>query len=403
MTLRIGVDATAWSNERGDGRFLRNAVHRLVALYPETEWTLYADARSAARIEDEVGARVTAVRQRRPPTEALATGSARGPLDVARLTRAVRRGGLDAFLAPSVFSWFPVIGVPSVVGLHDATASTHPRLVLPSLRDRALWRVKRALALRRASRLFTVSETSRTAISDSLGLSAAAIAVVPEAADPAFEPQPRQAVEAAISKLGLAGERPLVFAAGLSPHKGLDDLVEAYATAQAPMPPLVIAGSLGGPYPSAAERARKRGAELGVAQSVRFPGFVPDHDLACLYGAATAAIVPSHSEGFSLSALEAAACGAPVVLSDVGAHRETLEGAALFFPAGDRAALRDRLSELVSDPGLGRELGERGMAAAARLSWDETARRLYALLAEVAGGARPTGQSTTRSPEAAER
>jgi glycosyltransferase involved in cell wall biosynthesis len=386
MTLRIGVDATAWSNERGDGRFVRNAVARLVRGHPEADWVLYSDEGNARLIEDSVGAEAVPVHQRRAPSDGRDGGMPRPADDVVRLSMAVRRGSHDAFLAPSVLSYFPVVGAPSLVGLHDATATTHARLVLPARRDRVLWRIKQGMALRLAEILFTVSEDARAAISDSLKLQPDAIEVVPEGVDPAFGPQPKEVVRAALSGIGLAPDAaPFVFAAGISPHKGVDDLVEAYAAASRadPLPELVVAGSPSGPYVSAAGEVERRVQELGLGDRVVFPGFISDETLACLFTAATAAIVPSHSEGFGLSGLEAAACGAPLVLSDIGAHRETLGDAALFFDPGDRGALAERLRRLASDPEIADELRKRGQAAAARYSWDETARVLFALLEEV--------------------
>jgi glycosyltransferase involved in cell wall biosynthesis len=386
MTLRVGVDATAWANQRGDGRFVRNVVRTLTARYPEVHWIVYAEASSAEQIELP-GASVRPVRQGRAPTEALGTTSSRRPADLARLMLGVRRRELDVFLSPSVYSYFPVPGVPLVVGLHDANAMIHPRLVLPARRDRALWRIKQTLALRHAARLFTVSRASRRAISDHLGIPAEAIAVVPEAPDPVFAPQPADAIEAACREYGLSSKRGyVVFAAGISPHKGLESLIEAYALLTSSLgdrPPLVVAGSLDGPYASAREAVRSGIADLDP-DTVRLPGFVPDPALACLYSGATAAVVPSLSEGFGLPAVEAAACGAPLVLSDIGPHRETLGDAALFFPPGDAHALRDRLDRLLDSPEDRRTLGRRARAAAALLSWDETARRLYRLLAEAA-------------------
>jgi glycosyltransferase involved in cell wall biosynthesis len=359
-----------------------------VALHPETEWHLYADAEGAETIDLPGAASVHVVRQGAPPTEALGTGSSRRPLDVFRLSRAVGRRDLDVFLAPSVYSWFPVLGVPSVVGLHDANAMTHPRHVLPSARDRAMWRIKQALAVRRAARLFTVSEAARNAISEHLALPRETIAVVPEAPDPAFAPQPADAVDAACEELGLSrGEGYFVFGAGISPHKGLDTLVDAYSMLRARgdgVPPLVIVGSLAGPYANAAEAVTRRIARPELHGAVRLPGFVSDRTLASLYTGASAAVAPSLGEGFGLSAVEAAACGAPVVASDIGPHRETLGDAGAFFPPGDARTLRDRLAHLLDAPEDRRALGERARAAASRFTWDETARRLHALLAEAA-------------------
>ena len=90
--------------------------------------------------------------------------------------------------------------------------------------------------------------------------------------------------------------------------------------------------------------------------------------------------------GFGLPAVEAAAAGTPLVLSDIPAHRETLGEAAAFFRPGDAQGLAERLVDLLRDePGLAR----RGAAARQRavgLSWDASAAALRAVLVEAANG-----------------
>jgi glycosyltransferase involved in cell wall biosynthesis len=247
--------------------------------------------------------------------------------------------------------------------------------------------VKQHFALRRADRLFTLSNSARMEIRAQLGISEEAIAVVPLAADPLFAPRPKEAVSATLAELGLSpGQRPLVASAGASAHKDLDTLITAYAAGLDPArsPPLVVVGSPRGEGPSAIGRAQERVRNLTLDQWIRFPGFVSDERLASLFTTATAVVLPSLGEGFGLIAIEAGACGAPVILSEIGAHRETLGGAGLFFPPGDEAALRTRIDQLVGDRQRASEVGERCRDAAGRFSWDETAHALYALLAEAA-------------------
>ena len=365
MTLRLGVDATAWWNPRGDGRFARNAIRALVA--DGGDWTLVSDR----VLEGVPGARVRVAPVTGGPARA---GAARGPVDLLRLRRATR--GLDAFLSPSVYSWFPTAGVPSVVGVHDANSVTLAPLVLPGRRDRLLWRLKLAAALRSATRVFTLSEASRVALVEHLSLDPSRVAVVTLAPEPVFAPQPEDVVASSLAAVGV--EPPfIVYAAGLSPHKGLDTLLDALdADTQ-----LVLVGDLDDDlYASDAARVRARAASLRVV----LPGHVSDQTLAALYTAATAAVVPSRGEGFGLPAVEAAACGAACVLSDIPPHRETLGDAAVFFPPGDASALASALRRVVDDAGLRDDVAARGRSAVARLTWEETARRLRVLLEEAA-------------------
>src|SRR5439155_3192020 len=102
--------------------------------------------------------------------------------------------------------------------------------------------------------------------------------------------------------------------------------------------------------------------------------------LAALYSGAAAAVVPSLAEGFGLPAVEAAACGTALILSDLLPHRESLCEAALYFRPGDVAALHAHLEQILANEGLRRSLAEQARAAVAGLSWDATAERLRELV-----------------------
>ena len=170
------------------------------------------------------------------------------------------------------------------------------------------------------------------------GIPASRLRIVPEAPDPVFSPRTGAAIGAGLAAAGLEpGDRFFLYAGGISPHKNVETLIEAYARVRADavdaVPLLVLVGELEGEkYLSSAEAVLARIARHDLGEVVRLPGFVADETLACLYAGATAVVLPSLAEGFGLPAVEAAACGAPVALSDVPAHRETLGEAALFFP-----------------------------------------------------------------------
>ena len=378
--MKVGVDATGWTFRRGYGRFLRNALGHLVELDPETTYVLYVDE-SCAAAALPAGARRRGVRLTSRPVP----DQTRPLRDVVRLTRAVRRDALDAFLFPAVYGYLPLLRVPTVVGVHDLIATDLPELAMPTRRARLSWRLKERLAVRGATVLFTVSEGSRAAIARRFGLPEGQIGVVPEAPDPVFESRGDEEVAAARASVGLAPDEPyLVYAAGISAHKNVETLLEALAgvaTEGSPPPRLVLAGDLDdNPFLSIAQRLRGEVVRLGLEERVLFPGFVSDDVLAALYTGAVAAVVTSLAEGFGLPAIEAAACGAPAILSDLPSHRESLGDAALYFPARDAAALRDHLVRVVSDEELRRSLGSRGRQAVARLTWDASARRLRELV-----------------------
>ena len=105
--MRIGVDATSWVNRRGYGRFARNSLGRLVALDPGTTYGSVIDEESARSAELPPGAETLRVPLSRTPSEAASADSYRPPADLLRLGAAVSRARFDAFLFPSVYTYFP--------------------------------------------------------------------------------------------------------------------------------------------------------------------------------------------------------------------------------------------------------------------------------------------------------
>ncbi len=116
-------------------------------------------------------------------------------------------------------------------------------------------------------------------------------------------------------------------------------------------------------YLSAGGPVRDRIGELGLEERVLLPGYVSDETLAGLYSGAAAAVVPSLSEGFGLPAVEAAACGCAVVLSDLPAHRESLGSAALFFEPTDVSQLAEALDAVAHGRARSAATSRRGAGA----------------------------------------
>jgi glycosyltransferase involved in cell wall biosynthesis len=388
--MRVGVDATIWPNRRGFGRYCRNVVTRLVELDPGSEYVLVADGKCPPGVAPPRGVRWQEVSVRRQASTLLTSSGRRPVVDIVRLSRAARRARPDAFLFPSVDTYFPVPGVPAVVGLFDAISDERAEDMLPERRARLLWRLKQRLAVKGAAGLFTISEASRAALSTRLGIAPERLAVLPGAPDAAFFPRDAGEAEGELTKVGLHPDEPfLLYAGGIGPHKGLEVLLDAYvslASRREAVPPLMVPGPFDEPaYEAVTARERARAAAVPRPGAVRFTGWVEDPTLACLHTRASGVVVPSLAEGFGLPAVEAAACGAPVVASDIPPHLETLGDAALFVPPGDPSALSQALERLLDDPALRDDLGRRAHQAAGRLSWERSATGLRDLLHQAAG------------------
>lgn len=389
---RVGIDAFTWDNPRGYGRFTRNAIPLLIDLDRETTYILYTDDYTAGSESLPTNAEHRVIPCRQRVGRALDRGGTRPPLDVLRLMFEVRRDRLDAFLFPGSFGYFPVPGTPTIVGLHDVTDIDYPHLVFATRWARITSRLKSELAIRTATVLFTVCESTQAALADRLGFDPARLPVVTEAAAPVFHPRPRSECDDRLVALGLDPAEPyFLFAGGINPHKNLTTLVDAYAWVRQTrdlVPRLVIVGDLRGSYVSAGAALERQVGQLGLDGHVASVGFVSDDTLACLYTGARGVVVPSLSEGFGLPAVEAAACGAPVVASDLPPHRESLRDGALFFPPTDVQELARLLARLLDDATWRGSMAARGRRNVGRLSWDVTARRLGEIVGQVVDGRR---------------
>jgi glycosyltransferase involved in cell wall biosynthesis len=116
-----------------------------------------------------------------------------------------------------------------------------------------------------------------------------------------------------------------------------------------------------------------------VKSAVIFPGYMPDADLPAIYAGAQALAFPSEFEGFGLPVLEAMASGAPVVCSCTSSFPEVAGDAALMIDPLDVDALHDALRRVMSSQELADDLCRRGLAQAARFSWERAARETVAI------------------------
>lgn len=290
-----------------------------------------------------------------------------------RLTQ--RRAGADFLslteqpsLVASLLKWRPDLfhatsfSVPAlwpgnlVVTLHDAN-----HLALSDDYSAAHAVYYRAIVeprVRRASALITVSEFSRAELARHLHLSPERFQVIYNGVDGAFCPRTNEDQRAVRRRLSL----PEKFFLAVGNKKRFKNLQLAAKVAHAlPVPMAVLGGQ-------------------GAIADFHFPATsielhaVPDSDMPALYSAATAVLVPSEYEGFGLPALEALACGTPVICSDRGALPEIVGASAVVLPPDDPEAWVEASMRLVRQERARSELIEKGRARADRFSWDACAR-----------------------------
>lgn len=223
----------------------------------------------------------------------------------------------------------------------------------------------------RRSSIVTLSNSSRRELIDHLGFHPDRVSVVPPGIDPRFCP----AADAGAAR----SATPLVVAVGrLMPVKQFDALLHTMATvrAQVPNAELVIVGD-------GAERERLEAivADLDAGSWVSMPGRLSDAELIDLYRRAWLLTSASVAEGWGMTITEAAACGTPAVVTDIGGHRDAVVDGVSGLLASP-THLADRLVAALSDPELRARLSAGALAHAQTFTWEATAAGTLAVLAE---------------------
>jgi D-inositol-3-phosphate glycosyltransferase len=222
------------------------------------------------------------------------------------------------------------------------------------------------------------------------------IAIIPPGVDLGhFRPLAPAERAAARARLGMPSDALLLLWVGrIEPLKGLDSLLEALALLLAWRPALrervrvLLVGGEPEEHAAAWNTEQRRLDTLrqqhGIAPLVTFAGAQPHSDLPALYAAADLFVMPSHYESFGMAALEALACGTPVVASDVGGLQILIEHgrSGTLVPPADAAALAAQLDTLLHNDAQRAALRAGSLARAATYGWAHIAARLEDLYQE---------------------
>jgi glycosyltransferase involved in cell wall biosynthesis len=280
-------------------------------------------------------------------------------------------GRVDVFHATN-FVAPPARRAAVVVTVHDLTYLRYPGMVTAAS---ARYRDLVPRALRRGAIVCTPTAAVADEVADAYRLPPERLVVTSLGVGPAWRaatpPDP-----AWLAGRGLP-ERYLLFVGNREPRKNLPTLLTAYRDLLASRVPGGVAGPAGDLPPLVLVGPPGWGEALDLAglppEAVRTPGYLPEADLARVVAGAAALACPSWYEGFGLPALEALACGTPVVAADLPALREVLGDQAEVVPPGDATALADALARVLDDPG-GEPARAARRARAAAFTWAACAR-----------------------------
>jgi glycosyltransferase involved in cell wall biosynthesis len=368
----IGIDARK-IRDFGIGTYVRNLVRGLAQLDQENEYVLLVGPNGPEALAGLPanfrllleGSKVYSVRE----LFALSWRLWRLKLDLYHATH---------YVLPLV------VPCKSVVTIHDIIHLLYPEFLPSRL---AFFYARRMIrrTLSRSDRVIAVSQNTRSDLLRFLDADGRKIEVVFNGVDAVFHQRlSTEDLTRWQRQLGIAPPY-LLFVGNPKPHKNLDNVIQAYAKAQAIHAFDADLVCVGG-NPEADLRTRQRAEAAGVAQRIRLLGQVPDEALPAIYQGATLFLYPTLYEGFGLPVIEAMASGVPVITSNTSALREIGEGYAHLVNPLDVEALARAIAQQMADPQHRASLAELGLRRAREFSWERTARRTLAVYKSVLEG-----------------
>jgi glycosyltransferase involved in cell wall biosynthesis len=368
--VRIAIDARKL-HDFGIGTYIRNLLRQLARLDRETEFVLLcrpSDCETLASLGENF----------RPVIETAPNYSVTEQLAV---PLAVGRAGVSLFHAPH-YVLPPLVACKSVVTIHDCIHLMFPQY-LPNRFAHAYARSSIGLAARRATRVLTVSESSKRDILKYVDIAPEKIDVIYNAYDERFGVEPREEDVIRLRERYQLTDEFVLYAGNVKPHKNLERLIEAFNIVRRrglDHLKLVLIGDEISKYAS----LRRAVHRYQLHKYVRFLGYLPEETLAVMYRLAGVFVFPSLYEGFGLPPLEAMASGTPVVTSNASSLPEVAGDAALLVDPYDAGAIADGIYSVLTDEQLRASLRRKGLARAREFSWEASVRRVREIYREVA-------------------
>jgi glycosyltransferase involved in cell wall biosynthesis len=387
--MKIGVDATCWGNKRGFGRFTRELLEALLEVDKTNEYLFFIDDETAQSETIPPQVKKIVADTKMSPIKAASAEGCRSLKDLWAMSRVVWREKIDVFFFPAVYSYFPVFNrAKIVVTIHDVIADHHPELIFPNAKSKFFWKLKQNAAIRQADLIATVSEYSKKQIAEYFKLPLSRLRIISEGARPVFKVLKKtDETDKTLARFGLInGEKFLLYVGGISPHKNLATLINAFKQISANQPDvrLVLVGDYkDDPFFSAYPSLKKQVAESNLDEKVIFTGFISDEDLAQLYNTAALLVFPSLEEGFGLPAIEAMSCGTPVAASDCSSLPEVLGEAGRFFDPHDASNMAEVIERILNGDAERSAMSQKGLTRAEQFMWRKAAEDTLAIFNEL--------------------
>lgn len=258
---------------------------------------------------------------------------------------------------------------PTIVTVYDLSFLYFPEQY-PLLRRMYLTNFTRRSCLK-AKRIVTISEAGRQDIHHQFGIELDKIDVIPPGVGSSFVLFPESRVNSFREERELP-EKLILHVGTLQPRKNLPILIEAMALMKRPDVLLTLLGGKGWYYDEIFARVQK----LGLENQVQFVGYAPGSELPSWYNAASLLVLPSLYEGFGMPALEAMACGTPVIAANNSSLPEVVGEAGRLFDPEDPVALAEHIVTVLDDPEIAATMRQKGLKQAKTYTWTASGQKL---------------------------
>jgi glycosyltransferase involved in cell wall biosynthesis len=268
----------------------------------------------------------------------------------------------------------------TVVTIHDVFPWSIPGY--SSILDTLIYRhwLPRILGSRKIE-IITVSDQSRQDIMQYLGVNGGQLHIIPYGIGPQFRQLPPDSVRVHLAaRFGISWPY-ILYVGALTQRKNIARAMQAFARIVNSFPALHFV--LAGPQTWKQTPVESLVESLNIRNRVFLTGPLTDLDLPILYNGAELFIFPSLYEGFGLPPLEAMACGTPVVTSNISSLPEVTGEAALLVDPLDVQGIAQAMRRVLEDPALAAEMRQKGLAQAARFTWERTTRETLAVYKKV--------------------
>lgn len=379
--MKIGIDGRMLSFPyTGVAQYIKNLVRELAEITPENEYVIVVPSRFN---KESVNF---------PPNCVVHS------LNEKKGSGSIGRVWWEQIQIPEFFAkekidlaWFPFPtnpwtkdrykkGIKTVVTVHDCISWTNKKYTRSVLAK--LYHYQRRRALKKADVVLTVSEASKKDIEKVCKVPAEKIFVVYNDADEDYKKVPNADFsEKVLNEFGLACERYFLYCGGYDERKNVDKLLEEYKIFAESKPeiPLVLVGEK--LFNTRLYRSFNLALkEAGKVGKIIFTGFLLNEKLNVLYRNCAAYVNLTSAEGFNIPVIEAANCGAPLLLSDIEVHEELFKNHAIFIDLSKNGEASNHMREMLENFSLREKLVKKSLDLSKKFSWKSSAQKAKEVL-----------------------